>query len=308
MYKKLLMLFGVLALSVTLTACSAGQKAGKYRVYDTKITKVSNYEQGDWIIKGTTEAPDGAKIMITPTKKAAFDYKRNGGYNTNYSWAKAKDGKFKIIADGIYLPDLDNEDAGDKVKVRIFAVTGLKTSFSKMTRIPKSILKTVKDKFETYDLKITKKQADYFDSLDDDLDDTYDTDEDYEDSEDLEAALGAITTGVEYQAVTYDQLARTPDNFKYKPVTVSGKVTRLENSTKGAIVLLSQDDNDNSPVMVSIPTSYMPTNGKILEGDELTICGYSSGTQKYDDTDGTTSEVPLIFVSKITVDNGQATS
>lgn len=112
----------------------------------------------------------------------------------------------------------------------------------------------------------------------------------------------------EYQGVSYDQIARTPDDFEYKSITVTGQVMQVQNSDDGTIVLLWQNDDSDSLVMVNVDSDDMPTNGNILEDDELTIYGYGAGTQKYDTASGSSNEVPLIITDKAVVDNGKSES
>lgn len=109
-----------------------------------------------------------------------------------------------------------------------------------------------------------------------------------------------------YEAVSYDNLARNPDDYKMKSVTVSGQVMQVQKEGKGYMLLVWQNDDSDQLVMVSVMKSFKPDNGNILEDDEITIQGYAYGTQEYDTTGGSTNEVPLIYADQKVVDNGKS--
>ena len=97
--------------------------------------------------------------------------------------------------------------------------------------------------------------------------------------------------------ITYDELARTPDDFKGKKVKFDGKVVQvMEGDGKVQIRLAVDDDYDtilyceyNSDIVSSI----------VLEDDEITIYGVSAGLLTYQSTMGGNITIPAVLVEKI---------
>lgn len=139
---------------------------------------------------------------------------------------------------------------------------------------------------------------------DSDVDYDYYYDSDDEDEEDEEEEKDDS----EYDSVSYDELARNPEDYENESVTLSGQVMQVQNSDDGCIVLLWQNDDSDQLVMVYIDDADFPENGKILEDDEITIYGYASGTKEYDTVSGASNEVPLIYVDKTVVDSGKSSN
>lgn len=138
-------------------------------------------------------------------------------------------------------------------------------------------------------------------------DDDYYTDTDYDEDEDSTEEEEEKDDS-EYDSVSYDELARNPEDYENESVTLSGQVMQVQNSDDGCIVLLWQNDDSDQLVMVYIDDADFPENGKILEDDEITIYGYASGTKEYDTVSGASNEVPLIYVDKTVVDSGKSSN
>lgn len=106
-----------------------------------------------------------------------------------------------------------------------------------------------------------------------------------------EAAQGYET------GITYDQLARTPDDYIGEKVKFSGKVVQVMEGD-GEIQLRFAVNDDYDQI---IYLAYSPeiVNQRVLEDDYLTIYGSSLGTMSYESTLGATITIPAAFVDNI---------
>lgn len=308
--KKQLIGTGVVALSsLFLVACGQQTaKSGNHTIYDVKPTKVTTKDD-EWIIRGTTDAPDGTKIVAVPSNSVGDDL--NGSEKTGYDlgFPKVKDGKFKISLSVMDASDSTNYKTGKKDKVAIFAVTNYTKKYDH--EVAGNLIDAFNDKFDPTTLKITSSQSKYMKSLDDN-DESDDTTSDSSNdattsSSSSESSSSSVDT-TSYQAVTYDQIARTPDDYQDKEVKLSGQVMQVQNAHNGSVVLLWLNDDPDQLVMVGINKDYMPDNGNILEDDEITVYGVGDGTQKYDTTSGAKNEVPFVRADATTTDSGKSNS
>lgn len=97
----------ILLILVMLARCSAcvqsnlENKVHNDGIYEVEITKVSS-EDGDFILKGKTDAPDGSKILA----QGNVDKSENEAESTDYGeYAKVKNHKFSVSIDASYLSD-----------------------------------------------------------------------------------------------------------------------------------------------------------------------------------------------------------
>lgn len=97
--------------------------------------------------------------------------------------------------------------------------------------------------------------------------------------------------------ITYDQLARTPDDFIGKKVKFRGKVIQvIEGETETQIRLAVNDDYDTI-IFAAFDKSVV--SSRVLEDDVITIMGLSSGLITYDSTMGGKISIPGVSVDKI---------
>lgn len=112
-----------------------------------------------------------------------------------------------------------------------------------------------------------------------------------------EAARAAEEAKGYETGITYEQLARTPDDFKGKKIKFYGKVVQvLEGGSTVQIRLAVNDDYDTilfGEYLSSIVSS------RILEDDEITIYGTSVGTVSYQSTLGGTITIPGVSIDRI---------
>lgn len=97
--------------------------------------------------------------------------------------------------------------------------------------------------------------------------------------------------------ITYDQLARTPDEYIGKKIKFTGTVLQvLEGDEEVQIRLAVNDDYDTI-----LYCGYSPdiVSSRVLENDTITIYGLSSGLVSYESTMGGTITIPGAWVEKI---------
>jgi hypothetical protein len=289
-----------LALNVTAVSAKTA-KSGKYKIYDTKITTVSETSDHEWLVKGTTSAPKGSKIIVTPSKSSNMMYGDSVGQSTSSAnWAKVKNGAFKVVITPNDVTDSVEAKTGQKTDVAIFAIPNYKKSWTD-TDVSHKIIKAYKKEFDPAVLSLTKGEADYINNPNSDSSSKSSSTSDSSDKDNS-------TDLSSYESVTYDQIARNPDDYEGKSIKIIGQVMQVENSDDESILLVWENDDSNSIVMVRVYDSDMPTNGKILEDDEVTVYGTGYGTKKYDTALGSTNEVPLIETDTSVVDNGKSSN
>lgn len=97
--------------------------------------------------------------------------------------------------------------------------------------------------------------------------------------------------------ITYDNLARNPDDYMGEKVKFKGKVVQvIEGDTENQIRLAVDSDYDTI-----LYCGYDPSivSSRILEDDIITIYGISVGTISYQSTLGGTITIPGVYVDKI---------
>lgn len=97
---------------------------------------------------------------------------------------------------------------------------------------------------------------------------------------------------------TFDQLARTPDDFDFTKVKFSGKIIQvMEDSDTTKIRFAVNDDYDN--IIYAELSSELTQNNRVLEDDYITISGISMGLLSYESTMGGNITIPSVVVDKI---------
>ena len=125
----------VFSFLLLLVGCSsteeAGTSLGKMTMYPVKITRVSTNDDSGFVISGTTDAPEGAKIFAKSPVNVDTDNEANPANSDNDSYEKvSSNGKFKIIINSEHLKTSGEKlKIGQTVQVKIFAVTGYKEKF-----------------------------------------------------------------------------------------------------------------------------------------------------------------------------------
>lgn len=101
--------------------------------------------------------------------------------------------------------------------------------------------------------------------------------------------------------VTYEQLARTPDDYKAKKVTFTGKVIQVLQNENETDIRLAVNDDYNKIIFIG----YKPdtTNVRILENDNVIIRGTSIGIINYTSAFGVPISIPGVWVEEIKLNN-----
>lgn len=143
-------------------------KTHKNKIYSVDIKDVQEDDMHDWVVKGDTKAPNGAKIIITASNPNNRNYGDNNSESKALaSWPKVDDKKAVALTDPIGLSDATTEKEGQKIKVLVFAVTNYASDWDSI-EIPKRIVNKAKDNIKPYTLIVTKGQEKYSASLNDD--------------------------------------------------------------------------------------------------------------------------------------------
>ncbi|KRM63448.1 hypothetical protein FC14_GL000483 [Ligilactobacillus agilis DSM 20509] len=300
MKKYILLGFSLLIVLFSLTACKdKGTKINGHTVYKTEITSIKTDSDQDWKITGTTDAPDGTKILAFSNDKSDY-YNWTLSY-TDSDWVKVKDGKFKLAVDPTEVTNDDAWDEANKdIKVTIVAVSEYDKDAD--DEAPKALVKGIRKNFTPEKLTTTKKQVKYKEKLEEEDSDEEDSDSDSSssesrdnededtDSEDTDSSVNTSDKS-QYQSVTYDQLARTPDDFKKKLITISGTVLQSIVGEDGTTELIV-DTTGNGDVIEVLEMNK--SSVRHLEGDSVTIYGVSGGLTSYESSGSGTVTAPLI--------------
>lgn len=97
--------------------------------------------------------------------------------------------------------------------------------------------------------------------------------------------------------ITYDQLTRTPDDFKSELVKFSGSVVQVIEGDYATSIRLAINDNHNTIIYGYYSPGIVPV--RILEGDHITIYGRFQGMETYETVLGKPVSLPEISIDKI---------
>ncbi len=97
--------------------------------------------------------------------------------------------------------------------------------------------------------------------------------------------------------LTYQDIARSPEEHIGKKVTFTGKVVQLMEGDKENELRVAVDDDYDQMIYVGYERSIV--SQRVLEGDFITLYGTSIGTISYDSTMGGKITIPAVFVEKI---------
>ena len=97
--------------------------------------------------------------------------------------------------------------------------------------------------------------------------------------------------------ITYDQLARTPDDYEGSKVKFTGKVLQVIEGDDSVQLRLAVNSNYDNVLFLEYDKSIV--SSRILEDDIITIYGVSVGTITYESTMGGNITIPAVLVKKI---------
>lgn len=99
--------------------------------------------------------------------------------------------------------------------------------------------------------------------------------------------------------ITYEQLARTPDNYMGEKVTFSGDVVQIIESSSSNYVHIRLAVNGNYGDMLFCEYEKNIVSQRVLENDTITIYGVSHGLYTYQSTMGADITIPSVVIDKI---------
>ena len=97
--------------------------------------------------------------------------------------------------------------------------------------------------------------------------------------------------------ITYDQLARTPDDYEGEKVKFKGKVIQVVDGDGEVTLRVAVNSNYDKVILVVYSKSIV--SSRVLEDDTITVYGTSQGLYTYQSTMGGMITIPLIFADKI---------
>ena len=102
----------------------------------------------------------------------------------------------------------------------------------------------------------------------------------------------------EYQnGITFDNLARNPDDYVFEAVAFNGEVVQVIDGAKEIQCRLAIDGDYDKMVLISYKPDII--DSRVLEGDYVTIYGTSLGIATYESTIGGQISIPQIVVQEI---------
>lgn len=119
-----------------------------------------------------------------------------------------------------------------------------------------------------------------------------------QEEEELQARLEAEEAKGYETGTTFDQLARTPDDYIYAKVKFSGKVVQVMEGEGTTQVRFAVNDDYDTIIYAEI-SADLTDNNRILEDDYVTLSGISMGLLTYESTMGGEITIPSISVDKI---------
>lgn len=293
------------SVSSELASRSSSQKAARQKELDTEkltlypvsITSVkatSEVSSEDLVLSGTTNAPDGAIILVN------YDTDQNlaeeaGEYGTGY--AKVKNNKFKAAVDDDLLDDLDGNKALAKnptISLQVFAVQGytqsdedidftnnLKRELKKQNiartkiTLPDKVLKELHVKTSSSSSSTSKSSSNTFNAS-------------------------------EYSKnISWSQLIHNPDSYTNAQVCMSGKVTQRQVTDDDFVTLQVEVDGDPDHYIVleyghELEKELSGTS-TVAKGDNITVYGESVGNEERETIIGDRLTVAAIAPEKIVI-------
>jgi uncharacterized membrane protein YcgQ (UPF0703/DUF1980 family) len=101
--------------------------------------------------------------------------------------------------------------------------------------------------------------------------------------------------------ITYNQLARTPDDYKGKKAKFTGRVIQVMEGDKETDLRIAVDGNSDTVLFVGYDPKI--TSTRVLENDNVTVKGKSIGIYSYQSTMGGKISIPGMLVDNIVINN-----
>lgn len=99
--------------------------------------------------------------------------------------------------------------------------------------------------------------------------------------------------------VTWENMARTPDDYLLDYVEIEGEVQTVQEEGDKVLIQLMMDGDVDTPVIVEAEEEFLES--RILEGDWLTVQGYLMDLTQYQTVLGATVTAPYFYGDFITI-------
>ncbi|WP_240740982.1 hypothetical protein [Leuconostoc citreum] len=285
---------------------------GGQTIYKVKVTSIKVNDMSDWEIKGTTSAPDGAKLFATyGDETSGEEFGINAASSTTLtSWATVRNGKFTMIVNPLTMHYEKEYEGGKNISAYLFAVKGLSGNLSNYnikSKISDTLKSAIAKNVRKTNLILSDSQAKYYNNLgkteeSSSSEDSSETNS-ISSSESSRAESGSSVS--DYQTgITYDQIARNPNDYKDKQMQFTGKVIQVIEDDGAVQIRLAVEGNSDNIILVNIDNSLL-NGSRVLEDDLVTASGISKGTVSYKSTLGEKITVPSME-AKIINDQGKA--
>jgi len=276
---------------------SSSQKARD--VYSVKVDNVK-VSDDDWVISGTTKAPDDAEVLaVIPENEEAYEERgdRNNAtdVDNNDYFAEIKDGKLKIAISALDTMSTEQEEkVGSKSSVYIAGVEDY--SKSPDEDVSSKLAKRINKKGTKQNLTITQSQIQFIKDLDNDID------TENNDSE----SISSETSSIEYERVDLATFDRYFKKYIDENVQIQGTVMKIEKDDDNYILTVSDSEYDHQ-IAVGVSSDVMGDLGdaRLEEDDTITVKGTSSDTYSSTSISGSESDVPGINADSINIDSMQ---
>src|SRR5690625_2378223 len=97
--------------------------------------------------------------------------------------------------------------------------------------------------------------------------------------------------------ITFEQLARTPDDYEGEKVKFNGKVLQVMEDEGTVQLRVAVNDDYDQVIFVEYDPDII--DSRVLEDDQITLMGISMGLLTYQSTMGGDITIPAIVVDKI---------
>lgn len=101
--------------------------------------------------------------------------------------------------------------------------------------------------------------------------------------------------------ITYDQLARTPDDYNGKKLKFTGRVLQVIEGSGTTMLRVATKGRYDNVLLVEYDSSIVTT--RVLEDDKITLFGVSQGLYTYSSTGGGDITIPYVLIDQIEIVN-----
>ena len=263
-----------------------------YKLHEVTNLKTSydSQHEGDQVITGDTTAPDGSVVLIS-----SEDMKEsNSASDSKGDFVKVKDGHFKAFVGYVSFYNGEEMKKGQKADINVVAVEKYDRSSSQA--IDYMLGENQLENLQSAQITLSDEFVEYHNSLNDD--ESSSTKEAKpapkpQDKKEESSNVDSYSTDI-----TYEQLARTPDDYKGKKVSMTGKVVQVMENSDITQLRVAINGNYDDIVLLEINKSDLDKS-RILDDDLITFYGTSADVYTYKATLGQEITVPAILADKI---------